>query len=451
MDILSFILGLQKGKSMGGGSSADVRYVTFVGADGTVLYKKPVAVGDDCVDVAAKGLISTPTKESTVSQTFTYSGWSLTDGGAASSSALKNVTEDRTVYAAFAANVRSYTVRFINGDTVLQTQQIKYGENAVYTGEKPTPDDDSLMFTGWLPNGINITADTDCYAQYITRVGLDALSWAEISAISDEGTGANYFAVGDTKEVALKGTVGTLTLDTTYYVYIIGFNHNSEFEGNGIHFGTFKTADGKDICLVDGRYSNINNTGAKFFTMNHWGSYNYGGWSGCDLRYDILGSTDIAPSGYGSIVTTSRIGNNPSDTCATVPVTNTLMAALPTDLRAVMKPMAKYTNNTGAQGNTEEKVTASIDYLPLLAEFEVFGQRTYANSYEQNRQKQYEYFATGNSTFKYKHSDVGSTGVWRFRSPGVGNSAFCQATSNTNLVFAAEAYSSLGMAPIFKV
>lgn len=86
----------------GGGSSADVRYVTF--KNGTeVLYVKPVAVGDDCVDVLDRGLIETPTKESDAVANYIHSGWCASDGGTADDNVLKNITEDKTVYAAFSA------------------------------------------------------------------------------------------------------------------------------------------------------------------------------------------------------------------------------------------------------------------------------------------------------------------------------------------------------------
>lgn len=163
MDITSFILGLQKGKSMGGGSSADVRYVTFIGADGTVLYKKPVAVGDDCVDVAAKGLISTPTKEMTVAEVYTYSGWSMTEGGAASSDALKNVTEDRTVYAAFTATARLYWARFYDDTGALMQ------ESQVAHGTKATPPDttrEGYSFVAWTPSDLTIYGDTDFVGEW---------------------------------------------------------------------------------------------------------------------------------------------------------------------------------------------------------------------------------------------------------------------------------------------
>ena len=117
------------GITSGGGSSADVRYVTFM-AGSTQLYKKPVAVGDDCADIIARGLISTPTKSSTAQYNYTFAGWSLTSGGSADPAALQNVTQDRTVYAAFSASIRYYTVRFFDGETLVDTVQVSYGGTA---------------------------------------------------------------------------------------------------------------------------------------------------------------------------------------------------------------------------------------------------------------------------------------------------------------------------------
>ena len=57
------------------------------------------------------------------------------------------------------------------------------------------------------------------------------------------------------------------------------------------------------------------------------------------------------------------------------------MAALPADLRAVMKPITKYTDNIGGGTNDAGNVTASVDYLPLLAEKEIFGSRTYREQF----------------------------------------------------------------------
>lgn len=287
---------------------------------------------------------------------------------------------------------------------------------------------------------------------------LDDNTWAKIAQVSDALLGPNYWAVGDRKAVAINGTVGTLAVNATYYVYILGFNHNSALEGTGIHFGGFKTAltGGTDICLTDSYYPQYQSyNGTKYFQMNHrnsgqYGS-NYGGWAACDMRYDILGSTDQAPSGYGADKTAAATGQNPTATCATSPVANTLMAALPADLRAVMKPMTKYTDNKGNASNVASGISTTIDYLPLLAEYEIFGAHTYANQFEQNYQKQYAYYAAGNSRVKYQHGATSSTAYWWERSPIYDNARyFCSVYTNGDADYSYASY-SLGLAPAFKV
>lgn len=261
-------------------------------------------------------------------------------------------------------------------------------------------------------------------------------SWAAIHSVS--GTGASYWAVGDRKAVAVSGTVGTQAVNGTYYAYIIGFNHNSSKEGNGITFGTFKTAlsGGTDICLVDGKYDGYSTNGTKYFNMNHSSNTNSGGWKGCDLRYDVLGSTNTNDG-------------DATATTATNPVANTLMAALPSDLRAVMQPMTIYTDNTGGGSDNASYVTKTTDYLPLLAEYEIFGTRTYANSAEKNYQAQYAYYSAGNSKVKYRHSATGSTAWWWERSPNYNNSNnFCNVNTNGNANNNNARYSN-GVAPDF--
>lgn len=113
-----------------------------------------------------------PTKESTSSSNFTHSGWSMTPYGSNDTSALKSVIEDRIVYATFVSSARYYTVRFYDGDVLLDTMQVKYGETANYTAEK-----EGFGFDGWQPSNENITADTDCYAQWTENVTFANASW----------------------------------------------------------------------------------------------------------------------------------------------------------------------------------------------------------------------------------------------------------------------------------
>lgn len=282
-------------------------------------------------------------------------------------------------------------------------------------------------------------------------------SWETISQISASGNAQQYYAVGDCKAIHIAGTVGTLEVDTTLYAVILGFDHNAELEGYGITFGLFLSDElGVGVALCDANYNSNNTSGLQWFNMNHrQGSssygHNYGGWKGCDMRYDILGSTDTAPSGYGATATTANVGYDATSTCATNPVANTLMSCLPSDLRSVMKPMTKYTDNTGNASNVETNVTTSVDYLPLLSEYEVHGERTYANQYEKNYQAQYAYYASGNSKVKYRHTATSSSVLWWVRSPGYYSSySFCGVSGNGTAGSTSSRY-SCGIAPIFLV
>ena len=285
------------------------------------------------------------------------------------------------------------------------------------------------------PSSQSVTVE----AKFVSSV-LNENDWSVIKSVADASQGANYWAVGDRKAVTVNGTVGTQAINGTYYVYILGFNHNSSREGTGITFGTFKTAlsGGTDICLVDSHYNDYSTGGQKWFNMNHSTRYLRVGWKGCDLRYDVLGSTNSN-------------NNDAGTTTATSPVSGTLMAALPSDLRAVMKPMTIYTDNTGGGSNTASYVTASVDYLPLLAEFEIFGTRSYANSAEQNYQQQYQYYKNGNSKVKYRHSSTSSTANWWERSPYYdSSSAFCLVHAGGDAYYYGARY-SIGLAPAFRV
>lgn len=260
--------------------------------------------------------------------------------------------------------------------------------------------------------------------------------WATISNVSKAGLANNYWSVGDAKAINLNGTASKLSLNTTLYCYILGFVHDkSSANGakDGITFGTFKTAatNGVDVCLVSG-FSNDSD-----FRMNTTLT-NFGGWKNCDMRYNILGSTNTQNS-------------DATATTATSPKVNTLMSCLPSDLRAVMRPMYIYTDNTGGGSDTASYVTGTLDYLPLLAEYEVHGTRFYANSAEQNNQTQYAYYKNGNSKKKFNYSNNSSVFFWWNRSLCCDyHNLFCGVKGNGD-AYLNRAISSFGVAPMFKV
>lgn len=245
--------------------------------------------------------------------------------------------------------------------------------------------------------GTNYTAPASKQCSVTVNLFNDTLesnSWASIKAASDADDGANVWSVGDTKAVTINGTVQGFTFSNlTVQAFITGFNHNSSREGNHkIHFQLGKISN-KLVALCDNNY---NNTGSSAgFRMNQ-SNTNAGGWKDSYMRKTVLGNSGTPTS----------------------PPANSLLAALPSDLRAVMKPITKYTDNVGNDtGNVESNVTATTDYLVLYAEFEVFGSRSGANSYEQNYQVQYPYYQAGNSKVAYKHNALDTAVWWWLRSP----------------------------------
>ena len=251
--------------------------------------------------------------------------------------------------------------------------------------------------------------------------------WDVISSVSDAGEGANYWSVGDRKAVVLNGTVGKLSLSSvTTYAFIIGFNHNSSKEGSGrIHFQLAKTAlsGGTDIAFCDSSYgSSVSSTG--YFSMNS-SNTNSGGWASSQMRTNICGTSLSSYSG-------------------------TIIAVIPAALRAVLKSVTKYTNNTG-NSTAASAVTATTDYFFLLSEYEVFGSCTYANTNEASKQKQYDYYSAGNSKIKYNHSSTSTAVFWWLRSPNASYSGSFVRVFTDGTVSDNTASYSRGFAPGFCV
>ena len=253
-------------------------------------------------------------------------------------------------------------------------------------------------------------------------------SWDVISEVSSAGEAANYWSVGDCKEIVLDGTVGNLTLSNfTTYAFIIGFDHNESIEGSGrIHFQIAKTAlsVGTDVALCDSSYgSSVSATG--YFSMNS-SPTNSGGWKSSQMRTNICGTSLSSYSG-------------------------TIIAVIPAALRAVLKSVTKYTNNTG-KSTAASAVTETTDYFFLLSEYEVFGSISYGNSNEASKQAQYAYYSAGNSKIKYKHSSTSTAVYWRLRSPYVSSGyAFVIVNTGGKVSSYYNADYSIGFAPGFCV
>lgn len=256
---------------------------------------------------------------------------------------------------------------------------------------------------------------------------LDETDWTTIREVSDAGQGSNYWSIGDRKAITLNGTLGNLSLSNyTTYAFIIGFNHNASVEGtNRIHFQLAKTAlsGGTDVCFCDSSYkSSVSTTG--YFSMNS-SSTNSGGWESSQMRTNICGTSLSSYSG-------------------------TIIAVIPAALRAVLKSVTKYTNNTG-NSSAASAVTATTDYFFLLSEYEVFGSTDYANSNEASKQAQYSYYSAGNSKVKYNHSNTSIKALWWLRSPVASSPKYFAYVGTYGVSSAYSAYYSYGFTPGFCV
>lgn len=259
---------------------------------------------------------------------------------------------------------------------------------------------------------------------------LNENSWEVISEVASANEGENYWSVGDCKELEINGYLGgTVSIQNlTVCAFIIGFNHNASFEGNGrIHFQIGKTAatEGVDICLVDSKH--YNSVGSPISFRMNISNTNTGGWEDCFMRTEICG-TDFNAS------TASM----------------TMLKSVPVELQSALKTVTKYTNNAG-DSIYPSAVTATTDYFFLLSEYEVFGNITYSNSYEANYQQQYAYYSAGNSKVKYRHNRTGSDALWWLRSPRAGNSNRFVGVYTDGTVSNSTANNSLGFAPGFCV
>ena len=248
----------------------------------------------------------------------------------------------------------------------------------------------------------------------ISRV-LDENSWDAIKLVSSLGKGANYWAVGDCKQITMNGKVSDGLTLTNYsaWVYIIGFNHNAEREGNGIAFQGFKaTKNGTPVCLTDSGYYKDKTSGT-WFNMNNERT-NAGGWEASLMRKNVM------------------------------PL---IKAAFPADLRAVIKPSTIFTT----QGSGNGACTATEDEVFLLAEYEVFGANNSASTQESNYLKQYSYYSAGNSKVKYRHNATSSAAFWWERSPlSPYSNGFCYVNTNGSADYDNADHSD-GVAPCFKV
>ena len=261
----------------GGGSSGDsrVKYVTFMYGE-TELIKYPVISGDTCRDPVANGYISAPTKESTVQYNYTFYGWGASDGGAADANILKNITEDKTVYAIFTATVRYYTITWLDDDgSVLKTESLAYGTTPSYK-----PIKEGLEFAGWDRTPVAVTGNATYTAQWIAQTWFDEEitdSWEEIVAAVNDGTYKTKYKRGNYKTLEYK----SYYTPTSTVMQIVDFDVDTLSDGSG------KAA----ITWISKLCVNINKNSYETTNTEPWETCDYRNALHDSMLFDITNAT----------------------------------------------------------------------------------------------------------------------------------------------------------------
>lgn len=227
--------------------------VTFY--NGSEVYDTQViAHGEDAT--APQG---TPTKASTAQYEYTFTGWGD----------YTNITANRNVLAQYSQTVRTYTVTFYNGSTLLETvTDVPYGGTATYTGETPVDALGGRPFDSWKPSNENIVGNTECIAKfaYVYENVEITDSWQDILDSINDGTYLKY-EIGNYKAIDL-GTEGVVEMQ------IVAFNEDELASGGGYAPITFVA---KQVLTTKRRINPDK-------SYSQEGTGNIGGWEKSEMR-----------------------------------------------------------------------------------------------------------------------------------------------------------------------
>lgn len=306
----------------------------------------------------AAGSLTLSASSVTLNASTTSTTVTVTRAGDGAITATSNATGVATV----TVSGNTLTIKSVNDTTGTATITVKVAAGTNHTA----PSNKTIAVTAqFLPD----------------KKTLENTTWEELSQIAKAGKVADYmssgggsWAIGDTKSMTFNGT--------TYYVQLIGTNHDTP--SNTSTYGQSKA--GLTFQFGVANDSSKNGMYATTYPMNS-SNTNSGGWTSCVMRSTTMG---------------------------------TMKGYLPTELQNVLVAVNKLTS-AGSQSTT---INTTSDELFLLSEVEIFGSTSYSVAGEGT---QYAFYSAGNSKVRYRS---GSTDSWWERSPYAGYSnAFCYVSS----------------------
>ena len=223
--------------------------VTFKNWDGAIFTEATQTVrrGGAALNPITAGMISQPTKDPTVEQTFVFTGWDKP---------LTNIVMDTVITAVFAASVRYYTVRFWYDEaesSLLQTNQVPAHGSCYWEGDDLIRSD-GAVWMGWDNITGNVQKDLDVHALFVLPVLPDfvpseydylysndpadksAYTAAEFYGILHYGRERDYFAMRD--RIKLVCNTANFT-DTTIILELRSYKHFMSAERPGAWAGPY--------------------------------------------------------------------------------------------------------------------------------------------------------------------------------------------------------------------
>ena len=346
--------------------------VTFKNYDGTVLNTQSVRKFGAALNPITAGLIQTPVRPSSVDKVYTYTGWDKN---------FNYILDDTVVTASYGETTRTYSIKWWNGSTLVQSATVEAYGSASYTGAELTPTSGAIWM-GWDTPTSNVTADINTHAVFVTPTLPDVVATnfdylysddpndnsgytlAEFYGIIATGNAKNYFSVGDLIKIVPNTTAFA---DNSIICQVAGFKH-------------FRRSDNDQMADVVFVMKGLMNA---THTMNS-SNTNAGGWASSGMRTYL---------------------------------NNTIYPNLPRQWQSMIKTV----DVLSSIGGTSETISTSEDKLFLLSNAEVGFNATvipYKNEQDpEAEQVTFSLFTDNNSRIKKTYNGGGTANIWWLRSP----------------------------------
>ena len=204
--------------------------LTYKNHDGTSIIKEVSCYNG----VPQSGAPSNPSRAATAQYTYTFVGWSTAmNSSTATPNYNTNVTQNRTVYAAYSSVVNKYTVTWKDADgTTLETDtNVPYGNTPTYNGT--TPHYNSQTFVTWTPTISTVTGNITYTASYTPRY---TVTW-----YNDDNTTVLYqITVNKGSNATYAGTNPPVSTNGNDYIFLGWDKATTNVQANLSVYAQFK-------------------------------------------------------------------------------------------------------------------------------------------------------------------------------------------------------------------